>query len=456
MSHVVALAKAEVEDNPTASSAIRQFASIRTKDAEKKAHEVLKEHDLTVRVPIERMDLDGPLKCHKSFPYIKFSSWVRFLWDTGRLARALCACSDFVAMSQKLEVFWKRYRGIYPSHKIFQMEADGLVDLRYVIPVYSHSDEGRSQKHMPLWVLSVHGAVGRGTQCFLSKNKDKIPLHRSGLALNFIGATWTTQFMHSCMLRRAYKKTPKVLDEVVEAFSADMADLLLNGVAKDGCVIRVAHLGTKGDLPALGTLGHMEHTFRNAPKASKSQKACEGICWMCCGGKEAPPAVPYEDFSTSPLWEATLGQQEIWKGETPPILLGVPLQDDELWSFYKTDVWHNFHMGVAKYWAAGSLVGMLENIPMWEDATMEERLQSLNADYHGFCLRKKVSPVVDELGRETLGWPTAGTCPCGSWNKGSASTHFMAYLDDFVSRHQDACKNHPLLSAIVAWIFLAS
>ena len=183
MSHVVELARAEVEDNPLASSAIRQFAGLRTKDAERRAHEVLQQHNLTVKVPIERMDLDGPLKCHKGFPYIKFSSWVRFLWESGRLARTLCACNDVPAMCQKLEVFWTRYRGIYPSHKIFEME----IDLRYVIPVYSHSDEGRSLKHMPVWILSVHGAVGRGTQDFLDKQKDQIPLHRSGLGLNFIG-----------------------------------------------------------------------------------------------------------------------------------------------------------------------------------------------------------------------------------------------------------------------------
>ena len=314
MSHVVELARAEVEDNPLASSAIRQFAGLRTKDAERRAHEVLQQRNLTVKVPIERMDLDGPLKCHKGFPYIKFSSWVRFLWESGRLARTLCACNDVPAMCQKLEVFWTRYRGIYPSHKIFEME----IDLRCVIPVYSHSDEGRSLKHMPVWILSVHGAVGRGTQDFLDKQKDQIPLHRSGLGLNFIGMTWSTQFMHSCMLRRAYKKSPQVLDQVVDAFAADMQDLLVNGISKDGCVIRVAHLGTKG---ALAMLGHMEHCFRNVPKAAKSQKPCEGICWMCCAGREAAPPIPYEDFSAKPLWEATLGQQEVWRGETPPILL---------------------------------------------------------------------------------------------------------------------------------------
>lgn len=286
-----------------------------------------------------------------------------------------------------------------------------------------------------------------GERAFLDEKKDKIPLHRSGLGLNFIGATWATQFMHSCMLRRAYKKTPGVLDQLVEVFARDMEDLLLNGISKDGCVIRIAHLGTKGDLPALSTLGHMEHTFRNAPKAAKSKKPCEGICWMCRAGSEVAPAVPYEDFSISPLWEATLGQQEIWRGETPPILLGAPLPDDQLWSFYKTDVWHNFHMGVGKFWVAGGLVGLLENLPMWDDASMEERLQSLNTDYHSFCMRKRVTPHVEDLGRETLGWPTAGTCPCGSWSKGSATTHFMIY------RNADACKTHPLLSAIVARIF---
>ena len=70
-----------------------------------------------------------------------------------------------------------------------------------------------------------------------------------------------------------------------------------------------------------------------------------------------------------PLW----GSRRFGGGRLHPSCC-VPLADGELWSFYKTDVWHNFHMGVAKYWVSGSLVAFLENLLQWDDLSMEDRL----------------------------------------------------------------------------------
>ncbi|CAL1167200.1 unnamed protein product [Cladocopium goreaui] len=234
MAHVVGLAAAEVQENPHATRAMQEFASIRERDAEQRAHVVLEKHGLTAPIKIDTVDLMDA-KRFKSFPYIKFSTWVKYLLDTGRLPRQLCACENLLSMEVKLEEFWRRYESIHPTHEIFAMRDAGTVDLRHTIPVYSHSDEGRSLKKQPLWLLSTHGALGRGTRAYLKKQKDKVPLKRCGLGLNFCGHTWSTNFLFASMLRKLYKKEPQALDNLVRVYAQDMEDLLVNGVwSSDG------------------------------------------------------------------------------------------------------------------------------------------------------------------------------------------------------------------------------
>lgn len=453
MSYVVGLAAAEAKENPKASEALKEFGSIRVRDAEQKAHQVLEKHGLTCPIKIDRVNLaEG--KRYQAFPCIKFSTWVKYLLDSGRLPRQLCACENFQSMELKLEEFWARYESLYPSHQLFRMKEAGEVEVRHVVPVFSHTDKGRSYKKQALWLLSTHGALGRGTRGFLRKGKDKLSLKRCGFGLNFCGHTWSTHFMFSCMLRKFFKKQPKILDDLVRIYAKDMEELLRSGVwSSDGSVhIRCCHIGTKGDLPALTRMGNMKYSFGNCPRAAQSRKPCEGICWMCLAGQEANPsknliAIPFEDTSGKPLWERTLGQQVAWD-ETPPLLQGVPLLQCDHWMFYKTDVWHNFHLGLAKHWVASSLVSMLENLPL-PYRSMDDKVEWLGVEYKRFCARKRISPHCEELGRESLNWHQTSNCPVGSWNKGSASTHYMMFLEDLCKTWASEIQGEPLLEAIV-------
>ena len=452
MSHVVSLAAAEAAENPEATDALREFAKIRVQDAEVKAHKILAKHGLTVPIEIQRVDLEDS-KRYRGYPCIKFSTWAQYLLDTGRLSRQLCACQDLASMRVRLTDFWARYASICPTNQIFDMQRDDGLDLSLVIPVFSHTDEGRSAKKQAIWLLSTHGALGRGTRGYLRKNKQNIPCHRSGFGLNFCGYTWSSNFMFACMLRKFYKHKPEVLDELVRVYARDMEDLLRHGVSSlDGSVtVRFCHIGTKGDLPALARMGNMKYTFGNCPRAAQSRKAAEGVCWMCRAGQEANGAlglvaVPYEDTSGKPLWEGTLGDRLGWD-TFPPISTGIPLLPEHGWEFFKTDVWHNYHLGLGKHWVASSLVSLLENLPLPFDS-MDQKLTWLAKEYREFCKRKRVTPHVEELGRETLSWPQASSCPVGAWHKGSATTLFMYFLEELCRTWRDECQHDELLRTI--------
>ena len=439
-----------------ATPAVREFAAIRTRDAEQKAHQVFEKHGMSVPVQVEKEDV-GEEKRYQAFPHIKFSSWVRYLLDSGRLSRQLCACENLEYMQVLLQEFWDRFEHIYPFHKIFAMRDAGTVDLKLVIPIYSHTDEGRTLKKQPLWLLSSHGVLGRGTRAYLRKGKHSLPLKRCGMGLNFCGHTWSTNFPFSSMHRKFFRKNPAVLDRLISIYAKDMEKLLTEGVlSSDGLVrVRCCHLGTKGDWPALVKVGNMKYSFSHVPRSYKSKTACQGICWMCRGGQEENvsenlPAIPFEETSGKPLWENSLGERCFW--HTPPAMLeGVPLEVEDAWQFFKPDIWHCFHLGVAKHWVASAFVSFMETLALPQNS-MEDRFGYLNSEYQDFCVRKRVSPHSEELGRDTFNWLQSSATPVGSWSKGAQSTHFMLFLEDFCKRWSSSIRGDPLLEAIVLGI----
>ena len=144
-----------------------------------------------------------------------------------------------------LTEFWDRYKVLHSNHDLFKMEN---VDLSMTVPVYSHTDEGRSYKHQPLWVLSTHGCIGRGTRTYISRKFHLVPVKNHPMGLNFIGATWATQFMTASALRACLNETPGAMDKILKAYAEDMSRLAYDGLAGPDGRIRIIHLGTKGCL----------------------------------------------------------------------------------------------------------------------------------------------------------------------------------------------------------------
>ena len=192
-----------------------------------------------------------------------------------------------------------------------------------------------------------------------------------------------------------------------------------------------------GDLPALAKLAGMKRSHAHVPRAASSKKACHGICWMCCAGQEATAdgqeAHPFEDTSINASWTTTLGQILPWDTE-PIILQGLPIDPNAKHNFFKTDCWHNFHLGLSKHFVASAFVSALERLDCFPNTSVDSRMQFLTQDFLAFCKRKKINPYLKEISRESLSFTTNRTCPVGRWSKGAVATHFMQYLEDFCNR----------------------
>ncbi|OLQ08476.1 40S ribosomal protein S3-3 [Symbiodinium microadriaticum] len=242
---VVETAVAAVKDNVAATRALRELAEVRLNDAEAGVHRVFSKYHLTV--PIQPEHLNVGEKELAKLPFIPFSRWVTYLMDEGLAANHLCGLEES-EMPRVLEEFWRRYEAVHPEHSMFG--SDHECDYSRAVPVYSHFDEGRTYKKQGIMILSVHGALGRGTRNFNKMmGTTRLDVSEHPMRLNYIGNTWGSQFLSCSLVRTAYAKNSFPLEVVFDRFAADFAMLATNGVVENSRgteKLYVMHLGVQG------------------------------------------------------------------------------------------------------------------------------------------------------------------------------------------------------------------
>ena len=450
---MVETAQREVESNRFASQAMREFSTIRLADAEVGARRVLVKYGLSCPVPLSWMKL-GEEATLEWFPWVKLSDWAQHILNIGMLPRILTGVSSFSKMKVALSVFWQRYQSMDPGHPVFGLARAGTISLDQLIPYYSHSDEGRTFRDGALWVLNVHGVLGRGTLAFLKAGKHRAPLDQNEQGLNYVGNTWSTHCLIATMMKEV--ATPDALSTFLSAFAADAHFLLHTGITNGNERVWLIHMGCKGDLPALAKIAHFTRTFGNAPKAAQSKKPCRGVCWRCLAGQERDDDnhrihLPYEDVSSHPVWETSIGQELPWTNR-PSILEGLDLDDGRAVEFFQTDYFHNAHLGVLKSFSSSAIVGLIEADPALACfagcSSVEARFERLTEFYKDFFKRKGRKPWISELSRDLVCWPMSSACPAAKWNKGMATVEVMQFIDWFSQEHLSE-SNDPIMKSIV-------
>ena len=281
----VETAKAALEDSPRMPQAVRDLARVREQDAEEACHRIFKKYGLSLPLTVDFVSAVDSNGRAAKFPYIKFSSWVRYLLDNQKLDRLVGVSA--ASMQPRLAEFWRRYKQLHPDHELWQLAEAQQVQLSRCIPVFTHTDDGRTYKAKGIWVYSVHGCIGRGTRNYRRRLKNASPAVKRTIAkpkhdpqgMNYVGSTWGTHFLLCSLMRQAGKKFPDAENELLRACTEDLAALSRDGIANSTGRERVwiQHIGLKGDLPALSKLGGFLRNFAKAPKQSSSRKPCEGI-----------------------------------------------------------------------------------------------------------------------------------------------------------------------------------
>eukprot|EP00439_Symbiodinium_sp_Y106_P019686 s6514_g2.t1 len=449
-SHAVDVAKAAVRDKPNddVSPALREFAAIKNNDAEEACHKLFEKYRLCSPVKVNNLNL-GPGELRR-FPFVCFSEWVKHLMDTNRLEN-LCGVPA-AHMEEVLTEFWTRYEVVHPNHQIFEAAREGELLLSRTIPVFAHMDEGRTYKSKALLILSVHGAIGKGTNAYCRRVGKIDNIAENPLPMNYIGNTWTNQFMICSILRTAFKSSPEVLNTILARFSEDLENLEREGVTNSAGTehVHVQLLGLKADLPALKTAGNMVRSYNHGPKQAVAKTPCNGICFLCLAGRESPMVVPFEDFRGCATWKSTCHVEFPWD-HRPAILGNLRLETGAEAGFFKTDLWHNWHNGMAKAFIASVFFFIVLTAGMIPENNIEAKFAWLTRDYLFYCRRTGLQAYLRELTRDTFGYDSSKSTPMGSWNKAAVSTHLMLYLEDFCSRFVKNKTNDFILCSIDSW-----
>ena len=272
-----------------------------------------------------------------------------------------------------LQEFWSRFESLQPQHPIFQRARDGWINLSRAAPLLYHGDEGRGRRRQPFLVCSFHSILGRGVRAGL-RRQEQLGIQKQFLKMkpNFMGHAYTHRFLQVALTKKIFQNK-KVFEAVLENCAAEAEYMQTAGVVHQYTKQRyyAVVLNVTGDWQFLYKAGEMVRSYNNVEKAREAANP-QGICHLCHAGKRGHA---FECFETrSPSWLSTFCCDVPFEQPASPLLrlLHPPGVQPTIFAF---DVWHCFHLGVGKAFAAAALALMSLQFPRRsKDAWMERYL----------------------------------------------------------------------------------
>lgn len=217
-------AKAIGEEVPEAlNSSVGALAKISENNSERDVRSVAGKFGLAIRAEISSLKVGK-----RTIPYIKFSSWVKFLLSLNLWHHLAGLDSPDTAKTEAIwSRFWQRYHQFKPGHAAFQRPGH---DFSRTCGLFLHGDEGRGAKKSAILMLSVHSALGYG----ISTSSPDAKLDEMGL--NYLKPTWITRFLLGVLPKGFYSQDESgdegEMGEVAED-ERDVYQALLGAIADD-------------------------------------------------------------------------------------------------------------------------------------------------------------------------------------------------------------------------------
>lgn len=125
-----------------------QLAGCKEDHSERDVHKVVAK-DYKLSLPIEMTGLPKApgMMYSGEIKVLALKSWITFIvqYNIWHLLCGLHKANPERETKILLE-FWRRYRLLRPSHRIFQLHDSGQIDLARCAPLMVHGDEGRGRK----------------------------------------------------------------------------------------------------------------------------------------------------------------------------------------------------------------------------------------------------------------------------------------------------------------------
>lgn len=405
-----------------------ELAKRKLENSEMDCHRLMaKKHRLSL--PVDKDYLDTKAK-NKSLriPFLRFRNWMKFVLENN----CMHIFSGLVKPDRKREgdiweAFWQRYEKQHRSHPIYQLARDGKVKLRNCVGVLLHGDEGRSRKRQAFLLLNLHSPLGRGVEVGLQRATKREYLK---MLPNFVGHSYTNRFLVSAIPKAQYTgENSFVFDLLLDKVAEELCHMSSVGVQQDGETYHAFCLGGVGDWPWLVKSGNLQRSFMNVEKhkeehgaGQRQRQDCRGICHLCQAGQ---PGWPYEQIgSRHPTWEASICAESPFDGQNP--LEAIPHPVDEFPFFYHFDLFHCWHLGMAKHYL-GSMLALLSGLE--DGGNIDLRFNQLTDKYLRWCSENGRTAHCLRIMKEHIQRISTSHYPQGTWHKGDLSTSLMLWVE---------------------------
>ncbi|CAK9116976.1 unnamed protein product [Durusdinium trenchii] len=407
-----------------ASSGLIELSRCTLSNSERDVEQVSRKYNLQLPVPIREIQKSPGVRYSGNFHVIALESWLQFIIDHNVWHMLLgLHNADPKRERALLREFWRLYRLAEPDHQVWaEIEKHGI-KVEHLLPVVMHGDEGRGRKRGPFLVTSYHSMIGFGTVLANANRKTKSYLQ---LRLNYVGSTHSSRMITGCLPKM--HKDEQALDDLLTFMTGDCLRSFQQGVTgKHGERYHAACLNAVGDWAWLQKCGHLERSYLNIPKKALVQTSKpKGICHLCHAGRLEHD---FEDLSLNPSWLQTMYCDEPWT--VRPVLLHLAHCPSRPADFFSYDLWHAFHLGMAKSFAASTLARITDRFP---ESTVDSRFERLTSLFLTFADEHREPTYITALTKESCGWYDRKTYPNGQWSKGHVSTVLLRFLQSYFAR----------------------
>ena len=391
--------------------------------SERGGRKVVERLRLTLPIPFTKIPKTLGVRYGGEFHALKLQDWCQFLVDKNcwHIVAGL-ARPDPVRERAILTEYWTRFRALHPEHSLFATDRDW----RRTAPLLLHGDEGRGKKKSPFLVCSWHSVLGLGSE---AANKARQTRPYLSMKLNYGGSSFEHRFPTTVLPKMV--RDEMALKSLLEFMTCDALCMLEQGVCnQNGEKFYAACINVVGDWAWLVKAADLQRSFHNVEKRARAATAKpRGICHLCRAGQID---VPFEDLrlNVERPWKRTVWEENPFNGN--PSLCRLPHVRNQLPGLFSFDLWHAYHLGVAKSFLAGCLALLSDNMD-GGGGSAESRFQSLTNAYLQFCDEQRKVPYISTISQATIGWPDRGTFPNGYGSKGHVSTLLSIFFHHFMS-----------------------
>ena len=407
-------------------------------------------------------------------PYLSPVDFFQFL--LGKAPELLMGGAESIHQGEcQLHSFWECYRKSHGEHEIFSQCSAS--ELKNVVPVALHGDEGRGLRRGNTCVMSAEAVIGvdshsnavlrrpRGhcDQCYVNEPAAKRFRTNAGAATaskfiplwsyqvsNLKHHPYLSKFMLAVLPHKVYK-TSEFLDELVRRISEDMNKLFHNGLEMHGKKWRFAVIGWKGDLDWFRKIAGLTRCYK------KVLKQGEHCCHECAAGCEQ---YPFEETGYCPQWAETIFFDRPWQS-SPPISQ-IPFQANVPEKILRRDPFHIAKLGVFRD-LIGSAVVTMARLQYFHQHGPEDKNDIhtvLNRAYSHFAFFCKTTGHTPSLHSFSVYFFNAPNRKSFAWvnAKGSDAMILLKWLAVFsasLAKNPLAESHMPILSQIHKTVGLA-